>query len=40
MPPETHGAPEVLSPVVVLPGVDRRARPQRHLTPLVWSAGA
>jgi len=40
MHPETHGAPEVISPVVALPDVARRARPQRYLTPPVWSAGA
>ena len=40
MHPETHGAPEAISPVVALPGVDRRACPQRHLSPPLWSARA
>ena len=33
MHPETHGAPEARSPGVVLPGIERRARPPRHRTP-------
>jgi hypothetical protein len=40
MHPEHHGAPEAISPVVALPGVDRRARTQRHITQPVWSARA
>ena len=32
MHPATHAAAEPPSPVVALPGVDRRARTQRHIT--------